>query len=225
MMRLGRQRADHSSSEGEMLRVRIPPEPLDGDSNGFSYSRPGGGTGRHTTLRMSCPEGRGSSSLPLVTELMQARQVPGELSYGSLARIDTGACNSRVGQCSVRPHKPRSTGATPVPAPISVSSRGPTATTPGPHPGNGGSTPSGTTHSMVRRCYWPHASSVRRWSGFDPRADLSAPLRAASPTERLLACNQAIGVRLPGCPLILVPRIRSPFSEVRLQLIGWLSVG
>ena len=35
----------------------------------------------------------GSSTLPLVTETLQARQVPNWLSYGRCARFDTGACN------------------------------------------------------------------------------------------------------------------------------------
>ena len=54
--------------------------------------------------------GIGSSTLPLVTDTLQARQVPNWLSYGRCARFDTGACNLenmlRVGQCSARPHKP-----------------------------------------------------------------------------------------------------------------------
>ena len=35
----------------------------------------------------------GSSTLPLVTDGLQARQVPNWLSYGRCARFDTGACN------------------------------------------------------------------------------------------------------------------------------------
>ena len=44
------------------------------------------------------PLRRGSSTLPMVTETLQARQVPNWLSYGRFARLDTGACNSRVGE-------------------------------------------------------------------------------------------------------------------------------
>ena len=33
----------------------------------FSTTRPSGATGRHATLRTSCPDGLGSSNLPLVT--------------------------------------------------------------------------------------------------------------------------------------------------------------
>ncbi len=39
------------------------------------------------------PFGLGSSNLPLVTDGLQARQVPNWLSYGRCARFDTGACN------------------------------------------------------------------------------------------------------------------------------------
>ena len=37
---------------------------------------PSGATGRRATLRTSCPQGLGSSTLPMVTETLQARQVP-----------------------------------------------------------------------------------------------------------------------------------------------------
>ncbi len=53
---------------------------------------------------------------PLGHWTLQARQVPNGLSYGRCARFDTGACNSRVGQCSAGFHKPGSPGATPGPA-------------------------------------------------------------------------------------------------------------
>lgn len=44
-----------------------------------SLTRPSGATGRHATLRTSCPYGLGSSTLPLVT-FLQAGQVPDSLS-------------------------------------------------------------------------------------------------------------------------------------------------
>jgi hypothetical protein len=65
------------------------------------------------------PLRRGSSTLPMVTETLQARQVPNWLSYGRFARLDTGACNynmMRVGAGSTGPHKPGPRGATPRPA-------------------------------------------------------------------------------------------------------------
>ena len=45
--------------------------------------------------------GIGSSTLPMVTYLLQARQVPNWLSYGRCARFDTGACN--CGWASAQP--------------------------------------------------------------------------------------------------------------------------
>ncbi len=62
------------------------------------------------------PFGLGSSNLPLVTDGLQARQVPNWLSYGRCARFDTGACNLRVGAGSTGPHTPGTPGATPGPA-------------------------------------------------------------------------------------------------------------
>ena len=62
------------------------------------------------------PLRRGSSTLPMVTETLQARQVPNWLSYGRCARLDTGACNLQVGQCSTESHKLCGPGATPGPA-------------------------------------------------------------------------------------------------------------
>src|SRR5437867_9429802 len=59
-------------------------------------------------------------------------------------------------------------------------SRGPAAKTPGPHPGNDGSSPSGITGLQVLR---RHASVVRREVGFKSRADLLEDW-AAGPTGR-----------------------------------------
>ena len=56
------------------------------------HSWPSGVTGKHATLRSSCPSRRGSSSLPLVTQ------------------------STQVSQCSAGPHKPGPSGATPEPA-------------------------------------------------------------------------------------------------------------
>ncbi len=120
--------------------------------------------GRHATLRTSCPHGRASSTLALATRTLQVRQVSNWLSYGRFARLDTGTCNlTRMGQCSFGPHKPESPGATPGSATCETTryanrqsghvegvailwvrlplwslrtrSRGPTAKTPGRHPG------------------------------------------------------------------------------------------
>ena len=54
-----------------------------------------------------------------------------------------------------------------------------------------------------------HPSLVRRGTEFDSRADLCSyrQTRAAGPTERRLACNQEIGVRLPGGPLWSTDRL------------------
>jgi hypothetical protein len=69
-------------------------------------TRPCGGTGRHATLRASCPFlGVGVRISPWSLG-MQARQVPSGLSYGPRARLDTGACNLQVGQGSARSHTP-----------------------------------------------------------------------------------------------------------------------
>ena len=47
-----------------------------------------------------------------------------------------------------------------------------------------------------------HTAVVRRKAGFNSRADLlKSEKRAARPMGGRLACNQEIGVRLPGGPL------------------------
>ena len=58
--------------------------------------------GRHATLRTSCHEWHGSSTLPLVTALCRRAHCP----------LDT----TQVSQCSAGPHKPGLSGATPEPA-------------------------------------------------------------------------------------------------------------
>src|SRR5262249_41798103 len=63
-----------------------------------------------------------------------------------------------------------------------------------PHPGS--------LCELVCRCFRRHTSSVRRKAGFESRTDLCIRNKwAARPMERRLACNQEIGVQLPGCPL------------------------
>ena len=65
---------------------------------------------------------------------------------------------------------------------ITISSRGPTATTPLLQRGNGGSIPSGTTHPrrdvFGLQVFRQHASVVRRETEFDSRADLARMIAA-----------------------------------------------
>ncbi len=52
-----------------ILVIRLLP------SYGSLQTQPSGGTGRHATLRMSCPQRRASSTLALAISKLQVRQV------------------------------------------------------------------------------------------------------------------------------------------------------
>ena len=80
---------------------------------------------------------------------------------------------SRVSQRSAGPHKPGPSGATPEPANISTKYE----------------------VQSTKRCETTRHTFVLRTLSF------VLIMRAARPTERYLACNQEIGVRLPGGPL------------------------
>ena len=123
---------------------------------------PSGATGRHATLRTSCPNGLGSSTLPLVN----AGRTGVQLAFIRPAtRIVTGVCNFKrmtpVGQSPMEFHKLRSPGATPGPA-ISA--------------------PCGTTNKTAEYANWKSGqveSLVILWVQLPPQS-----LRSRGPTVR-----------------------------------------
>src|SRR5580704_14799957 len=54
-----------------------------GVDNTHDRNRPSGATGRHATLRTSCPDGLGSSTLPLVTREPSTNEAGGPVPSGA----------------------------------------------------------------------------------------------------------------------------------------------
>jgi hypothetical protein len=108
---------------------------------------PSGGTGRHARLRTSCLQGVGVRLSPWsLRSGLESGFQHGLISRSTPVRIRPPQLDGRVRKSAKRPgREPGESLWVRFPPRLLQRSRGPAAKTPGPHPGNDGSSPSGIT--------------------------------------------------------------------------------